>query len=68
MKLINVFVDDATGRNITCLSLARDTAVPMMDFLWDEGFQRLNHDGWFTLAEEAAQRETATLVRLALDN
>lgn len=54
--IINVFVDSPIhGENITILALRRDSAVRMMDYLYDQGF-RISHDGWFTEDEEIAQR------------
>jgi hypothetical protein len=53
--LINVFVDRPNRRNVTVLALPRATAVPMMDYLCDAGF-RIGHDGWYSEAEENAQR------------
>jgi hypothetical protein len=53
--LINVFVDDADGRSLTVVNTPRNSAVPLMDYLYDQGF-RICHDGWFSEAEEAAQR------------
>lgn len=56
--VINAFVDDANGRNVTCLALARATAVPMLDYLSDAGY-RVSHDGWYSSAEMTEQRDCA---------
>ena len=58
VQLINVFVDTPMGAGIAHVATPRSSAVPLMDYLTDAGF-RITHDGWYTEAEEQAQRTAA---------